>query len=124
MQVDFEEVFEDEIEENGYLSEFEIEDVEGVTDYEDDISYNSGWYNYHEVTFKYRGKKYSFEYKSHTSDNVCDTEVLSGTFKEIEPANLKDLTLNKEWYSLEEVMYLLKLDPKAIEKLLEEIDEE
>lgn len=119
--VEFEEVFADEIEENGDLSIYEIEDVEGVTNFDDSISYNSGWYNYHEVTFTYKGKRYSFEYKRHTSDNVCDEEIFWDTFKEV---TFEGLTLDKDWYSLAEVMYLLKLDPKAIEKLLDEVDED
>lgn len=62
----------------------EIEEVDGVEDYTENLSYNSGWYNYYEVTFKFKGKKYSFEFKSHTSDNVCDMEFFYESFKEIE----------------------------------------
>lgn len=61
-------------------------DLEGFELISDDLSYNSGWYNYYEVTVKdtNTGKKYSFEYNQHTSDNVCDGGLLLGTFKEIE----------------------------------------
>lgn len=115
------EVFADEFEEYGEINMWEIEDYEGVTEYDDDINYNSGWYNYHLVTFTYKGKRYSYEYKTHTSDNVCDTEILWDTFKEV---TFDNLTLDKDWYSLAEVMYLLKLDPKKIEKLLDEVEED
>ncbi|QOV08352.1 hypothetical protein Kirov_153 [Bacillus phage Kirov] len=115
------EVFADEFEEYGEINMWEIEDYEGVTEYDDDINYNSGWYNYHLVTFTYKGKRYSYEYKTHTSDNVCDTEIFWDTFKEV---TFDSLTLDKDWYSLAEVMYLLKLDPKEIEKLLDEVEED
>ncbi|UUV46037.1 hypothetical protein [Bacillus phage vB_BanS-Thrax1] len=115
------EVFNDVIEKYGEINMYEIEDLEETEEYDDSISYNSGWYNYHTVTFTYKGRMYSYEYKSHTSDNVCDEEIFWDTFKEV---TFDDLTLDKDWYSLAEVMYLLKLDPKEIEKLLDEVEED
>jgi hypothetical protein len=89
----FEQVFAEEVETNGDLHLAEIEDVDGVEDYDDDIYANEGWYNYHSVTFKYKGKQYNFEYKKHTSDNVCDTEYDYDSFSEIELED-NDVTVN------------------------------
>lgn len=60
-------------------------DLKGFELISDELSYNSGWYNYYKLTFKHikTGKKYSIEYNSHTSDNVCDGGFLTDTLKEI-----------------------------------------
>jgi|SRR5690606_38089811 len=73
----------------------EIEYVDGVEEYEENLSYNEGWYNYYEVTFKYNGKKYSFEYREHTSDNVADTEIFDDSFQEVEDT----ITITVEEYN-------------------------
>lgn len=65
----------------------DLEDHDEISAYDENLSYNSGWYNYYEVTFRYRGKKYSMEKKVHTSDNVCDTEYLIETFQEVVAVN-------------------------------------
>lgn len=85
------------------LEPYDLEDHEEVTSYNEDLSYNSGWYNYYEITFRLRGKKYSIEKKSHTSDNVCDTEWLMDTFQE--------------------VIYTNDLD-KAVDNIIDKIEEE
>ncbi|AGI11840.1 hypothetical protein X915_gp118 [Bacillus phage vB_BanS-Tsamsa] len=126
-----EQVFADVIEEYGSMDLYEIEDLEGVTEYDDDIDYNDDWYNFHIVTFKYKGKYYSFEYKRHTSDNVCDTEYFYGTFKEIKilkPLELfggikDDFTLNKDTFTQAEVITLLHLSPYQIHQLLKEVED-
>ncbi|MEH7209990.1 hypothetical protein V7094_27890, partial [Priestia megaterium] len=86
-----EEVFSEEVLEN--LPDLrEIEEVDGVTNWSIDFSYNSGWYNYYTVSFNYNGKKYEFEYQDHTSDNVCDSEVDVASFKECEEAVERTVT--------------------------------
>lgn len=66
-------------------------DCEGYKLISDELSYNSGWYNYYEVVIENSetGNRYSFEYNQHTSDNVCDGGVIYESFKEIEPDPLQ-----------------------------------
>lgn len=129
-----EQVFADVIEEYGQMELYEIQELDGVTDYDEDLSYNSGWYNYYDVTFKYKGKTYTFEYKEHTSDNVSDTEYFYGTFREIvedkilDPVELfggvkGELTLNKEYFTQDEVIALLHLSHYQIHQLLKEVED-
>jgi hypothetical protein len=79
----YEHVFADEIEHWGELSPYEIQDLDEVTCYDENLSYHDGWYIVSEITFRYRGKKYAIERKDHSSDNVCDTEWLFDTFREV-----------------------------------------
>ncbi|UGO46166.1 hypothetical protein PQE74_gp083 [Bacillus phage vB_BanS_Chewbecca] len=129
-----EQVFAEEFENHGDFELYEIQELDGVTDYDEDLSYNSGWYNYYDVTFKYKGKSYTFEYKEHTSDNVSDTEYFYGTFKEVvedkilEPVELfggvdTSLTLNKDIFTQEEVIKILKLSPYMIHELLKDVED-
>ncbi|MDS7057140.1 hypothetical protein NXG04_07560 [Klebsiella pneumoniae] len=128
-----EHVFAEEIEKYGDVDLYGVEEIEGVTEYEEELNYNSGWYNYSDVTFKYKGKMYTFEFKEHTSDNVCDKEIFLGTFREIvedkilSPIELfggveNDLTLNKETFTKEEVIRILHLSPIEIVRLINEAD--
>lgn len=114
----FEQVFADVIEEDGELEFYQIEDIDGVTEYSDELNYNSGWYNYSIVFFKYNGRKYSMEYKEHTSDNVSDTEHLWNTFKEIQ-----GITLNKDTFTQDEVFEILGLPLTQIHELMKEVEE-
>ena len=82
-----EQVFAKEIEEHGELELYEIEDLDGVTCFDESLSYNSGWYNYYAITFRYEGKSYSFEKREHTSDNVSDTEWYTDKFHEVVATN-------------------------------------
>lgn len=77
----FEEVFASEIEENEDFALSEIEYADGVTCHDENLEENEGWYNYYKVTFSYNGNKYSFEYSSHTSDNVSDTDYDYSSFQ-------------------------------------------
>ncbi|UGO50975.1 hypothetical protein PQE70_gp122 [Bacillus phage vB_BanS_Nate] len=129
-----EQVFAEEIEKYGEVSLYAVEEIEGVTDYDECLSYNSGWYNYSDVTFKYKGKTYTFEMKEHTSDNVCDKEIFLGTFKEVVEDKILDpvelfggvdtsLTLNKDTFTQDEVIKILKLSPYMIHELLKEVED-
>lgn len=60
----------------------DINYLSGVTEWNTEFLYQEGWYNHYEVKFKYNNKYYQFEYKSHNSDNVCDTESDTDSFKE------------------------------------------
>lgn len=89
----FDEVFREEIEENGEMDFFEIQELDEVSCYDDSIDYNSGWYNHHEVTFRYKGKKYGFEYKAHVS--VCDKEYNMNSFREVNEVGFVMNAINK-----------------------------
>ncbi|PGO60573.1 hypothetical protein [Priestia megaterium] len=79
-----EEVFADRIEEYGEIELSEIEDcIDGVTCYEE-VGFHNGWWIEYTATFRYKGKKYTFDYKTHASDNVCDSEWYEDTFAEVE----------------------------------------
>ena len=66
---------------------YEIEDLEGVTCYDENYAWRNGWYNHIGVTFRYEGKKYYIERKEHSSDNVSETEWLIDTFHEVVSSN-------------------------------------
>lgn len=51
------------------------DEFEGVTNASSEITSNEDWYNYIELTFDFKGHKYSIEYREHTSDNVSDEKV-------------------------------------------------
>ncbi|MCR4362048.1 hypothetical protein NUG13_11985 [Bacillus subtilis] len=65
------------------IDPFELEDHEGISLYNENLSYNEGWYNIYEITFRFKGKKYSMEKRVHTSDNVCENHWLVETFHEV-----------------------------------------
>jgi hypothetical protein len=93
-------------------------DLEGYELISDELVYNKGWYNYYEVIFKdlKTGKKYSFEYKQHTSDNVCDGGLLLETFKEVTEDKFQ-LAIDK---LMDAVFDLgIELSEKEIEELTE-----
>lgn len=71
-------------------------DLEGVTTVTESLSYNSGWYNYYVIMFDYKGKRYSFEYKDHTSDNVCDMSYLPETFYSLGDVEELSQTITRE----------------------------
>lgn len=50
-------------------------EYDSVSNVEDEITSNEGWYNYYKLTFDIDGFRYSIEYREHTSDNVSDEEV-------------------------------------------------
>ncbi len=93
----FEKVFAKQIEDEdwGNFELHNIEEVDEVTCYDEDITGSEGWYNYYLVTFRYDGKKYSFEYRKHTSDNVCETEHYPDTFREVVSDNEFDKTVDE-----------------------------
>lgn len=78
-----EEVFADRIEEYGEIELSEIEDcIDGVTNY-DEVCYQNGWWIEYTATFRYKGKKYTFDYRRHASDNVSDSDWYEDTFAEV-----------------------------------------
>jgi hypothetical protein len=120
------EVFADHIEEHGWIELSEIEDcIDGVTNYEEVCSQNSWWIEY-TATFRYKGKKYRFDYRRHASDNVSDSDWYEDTFAEVKEkdhpaiqkinsiiATVEDATLGT-WdelvRELEKVKDLIKVD--------------
>jgi hypothetical protein len=80
----FEQVFALQFEEYGDFDISEVEDLDGVTDFNQTLIQKDGWYFESTYEFIYNGKKYSFEKREHSSDNVCDTEYLMHTFQEVE----------------------------------------
>lgn len=87
-----EEVFADLIEEYGEINLYEIQDLDDVTNYDEQFDYHSGWYNYYIVSFEYKGKKYSYEYHSHTADNIADTYYDKDTFQEIPMEKIEEFS--------------------------------
>lgn len=79
----FNKVFADDIEQWGYYELWDIIDNDEVSQYDENVAEHDGWYVVYGITFRYNGKKYYYERKEHTSDNVDDTEYLMHTFKEI-----------------------------------------
>jgi hypothetical protein len=61
----------------------DIESISGVTEWSTDFLNEEGWYYYSKATFVYENKKYEFEYRTHSSDNVCDSDSDVNTFKEV-----------------------------------------
>ncbi|HDR7066903.1 TPA: hypothetical protein QCW42_004009 [Bacillus cereus] len=89
----FEEVFGEEI----TIEEVRGEEVEGVEiSYENE--FHNGWWIYQDVIVDYKGKKYSFEYREHSSDNCCDNDCYINTFMEIKKSY--KLELSEDEYNL------------------------
>lgn len=63
---------------------YELEDMDDVTDIEQETKGVNGWWIEIEHTFRYCGKLYSLMEKTHSSPNVCDNEYLWETFHEVE----------------------------------------
>lgn len=61
--------------------EIAYEDCEHTKLISNEQSYTSGWWTHYEVVFEFLGKRYTFEYKCHTSPNCADTEFVSGFSK-------------------------------------------
>ena len=95
-KVDFEDVFDEDEDLDEVISMIRYDEFEGATNVKDELNYNEGWYNYSTVTFDYEGKRYSIEYKEHTSDNVSDMEYLYNTFVCLGEAKEMDETVSKE----------------------------
>lgn len=100
----FEKVFADVISTQGYMEWYDIEDVDGVTCYNERLAWYDGWYIVNEISFRYKGTKYKFEKRDHSS--VCDTEVDMSTFEEVVENN-DPITkaLNTVINGIEEEMY-------------------
>ncbi|HHB2481355.1 TPA: hypothetical protein ACORDH_002806 [Bacillus cereus] len=89
----FEEVFGEDV----TIEEVRGEEVEGAEiSYENE--YHSGWWIYQDVIVKYKGKKYSFEYREHSSDNCCDNDCYIDTFVEVKKSF--KLELSQDEYDL------------------------
>lgn len=76
-KVDLEELFGKNEDCSEIIDLIRFDDYKEATNVKDEISYNSDWYNYSVLTFDYKGKRYSIEYKEHTSDNITDFEYTS-----------------------------------------------
>lgn len=84
------------------LNMVRYDDCKDAENVKDELTYNSGWYNYSKLTFDFKGKRYSIEHKEHTSDNVCDFEWLLDTFtclgevEELQESITKEDLVNSE----------------------------
>lgn len=78
------------------LNLIRFDDFEDATNVKDELSYNEGWYNYSTLKFDYKGKRYSIEYKEHTSDNISEMEFLYNTFACLGDATEMGETISKE----------------------------
>lgn len=114
-----EDVFEHEYETHGEVSPYEIEDIDGVTCYEENNLGVDGWYATTEITFRFGGKKYSIERTDHVSDNVGDTDF--GDLREVEEKDELSVAINSiikdiedetlgSWEELVEKLERLKKD--------------
>lgn len=103
----FEQVFGDEIEDL-----YEIEELDEVVNYDEVSTSRDGWYFENTYEFRYNGKKYAFEVREHSSDNVCDTTYLMDSFREVKPHNVLEEAIesiindieNERYDTLEEVI--------------------
>ena len=118
MTVNYEEIFGEDVDLDEVLSMVRFEDYKGATNVKDELNYNSGWYNYSTVTFDYEGKRYSVEYKEHTSDNVSDMEYLYDTFCCLGEVSEMDEMITKEDLARVTSTYKMQL-----EKQLKEIND-
>ena len=107
---------------------YELEYEDGVTCYSEDLSERDGWYILTTISFRYNGKKYAFEKKEHSSDNVCDSEMLLNTFREVEADGELEKKIEKiinyieqESYStLEEIVLDLENLKMLVKRYVEE----
>ncbi|MBK1611702.1 hypothetical protein [Bacillus cereus] len=74
---------------------YELEEHDDVSCYEESLAYHDGWYIVTDISFRYRGKKYTFQRKDHSSDNVCDTEYLIHTFREVNATNVLEQEIDR-----------------------------
>lgn len=79
-----EKVFAKEIERYGTFDLSEIQETDGVTCYNEEESHD-GWWIDNDVTFRYEGKKYGFNYRNHVS--TADSEWYIDSFYEVEEAD-------------------------------------
>lgn len=96
MTVDTEKLFCEDYDWDEVLHEIRHGDYEGVTNIVDKLEYNEGWYNYSSLKFDLKDKRYSIEYREHTSDNVSDFEWIDGTFIELGSVEEMEETITKE----------------------------
>lgn len=66
-------------------------DYEGAT-VVDSSNYKDNWYMHYNIIFAYEGLHYEFEYKSHTSPNIHDQQIVS----EAKPCVNQPMTVNAE----------------------------
>lgn len=97
----FNKVFAKEIEEYGEFEPHEIEDLDGVTCFEEYLCFYADWhihadsYIQYIITFRYEGKKYSLIKREHTSDNVSDTDFDLESFHEVVSTNGLDKAIDE-----------------------------
>lgn len=78
-RMSIEDIFGEDVEAFETLNDIKYDSYEGVTNVENEIDYNSGWYNYYTLSFDFEGKSYEVKYKEHVSDNVDDLDFIDGT---------------------------------------------
>lgn len=133
-QQGFENLFEEQelsLEEALNMIRIDPEEVEGVSNVKDSLEYNSGWYNYSLLTFDYKEKRYSIEYKEHTSDNVCEFDfttplICIGEVEEMEKSvTVEEMkrSLEKQKMQYENEIEKLKQSQKKKEKVWDIIKE-
>lgn len=120
-KVDLEELFGEDEDVWEIISLIRHDDYEEATNVKDELSYNSGWYNYSTLTFDYKGKRYSIEYKEHTSDNVCDFEYTSdlvclGNSSEMEESVSQEEVSRLEIHYKNQIERLMKEQSKLKQK--------
>ena len=96
MTVDTDKLFGEGCDWDEALHRIRHEDYEGATNVVDKLEYNEGWYNYSSLKFDLKGKRYSIEYRKHTSDNVSDFEWIDNSFIELGNVNEMEETITKE----------------------------
>lgn len=116
----YESLFED-------LEPYEIEDHDEVTCYEENLGWVDGWYIITNVSFRYRGNKYMFERKDHSSDNVGDTHYNLETFCMVIERDEMSAEINKIIKGIEEETYStwenIVEDLEGLKKLAEKMNQ-
>jgi hypothetical protein len=101
----WDEVFSDVIEEWGEFNPYELEELDGVTCYDTECLGQDGWYIGYEITFRYKGAKYSIQKEVHASDNVCDTNWHVDTFEQVFEDGVMMNEINKIISNIEDESY-------------------
>lgn len=120
--ITLEEIFGEDICLDEVLGEIRHDFFDGVTNVKDELKYNEGWYNYSSLTFDYEGKRYTIDYKEHTSDNICDLDYLMDTLVCLGEASEMENTVNMEELVRERVASQRLID--SLQKQIGEVSRE
>lgn len=100
---------------------FDIEDVEGVTNYDVNNYDSEPWYHYFKVDFDYKGNRYVFKYREHASDNVTDRDFIEDSLVLMGKVEDLEEVITGEDLAEQELMYLERIDRlKTNQEKLEE----